>query len=126
MIKKPQRFKAGWCEADGRKFYVKSSWEKSYLFYLAWLKKNKQIEEFSYESRTFWFEGIKRGVCSYKPDFCIHERNGTETYVELKGYFDARSKTKIKRMKKYWPEIKLVVIDAKAWKKLLPQIRNLK
>ena len=57
------------------------------------------------------FEAIKFGTRSYRPDFKIYNNNGTIEYHEVKGYMDAKSKTKIKRMAKYYPKIKLIIID---------------
>jgi hypothetical protein len=36
--------------------------------------------------------------------------NLSEEYVEVKGYMDAKSKTKIKRMAKYHPSVRLRVV----------------
>src|SRR3990167_6016438 len=66
--------------------------------------------EWDYECKTFWFEKIKRGVRSYTPDFYLKSEN---EYHEVKGWMDTRSITKLKRMKKYYPEVKMVVIDGK-------------
>jgi len=39
----------------------------------------------------------------------IHSNQGEE-FVEVKGYMDAKSKTKIKRMAKYHPTVRLRVV----------------
>ena len=70
------------------------------------------IKDWAHEPTTFWFEGIKRGVVSYKPDFLVIHNNGAEEYVEVKGFMDAKSKTKINRMRIYHPQVKLRVIGA--------------
>ena len=62
---------------------------------------------------------------SYKPDFLVIESNGNETFYEIKGWMDPKSKTKIKRMAKYHESVKLIVIDAKAYKRLSIQVRGL-
>lgn len=82
--------------------------------YLQWLKVNKSINKWEYESHTFWFEGLKRGTVSYKPDFFILENDGIAWYAEVKGYFDSKSLTKIKRFKRYYPNLNLRIID-KNW-----------
>ena len=81
---------------------------------LQFLKDQKVIQEWEHEPKTFWFEAIKRGVRSYMPDFKITEKEGTHYWVEVKGYMDARSHTKIKRFAKYYPEERLIVIG-KEW-----------
>lgn len=89
--------------------YWRSKWEANYARYLNWLQARGVIEAWSYEPTTFWFEKIKRGVRSYKPDFLICE-NGKSYFVEVKGWMDAKSMTKLKRMAKYYPEVDLRLV----------------
>ena len=105
-------WKSAWREIGGRRIYARSRWEANYARYLEWLKVNGQIKEWEHEPETFWFVGIRRGCCSYLPDFKVTENNGTVGFHEVKGWFDARSKTKIKRMAKYHPTVSLRIIAA--------------
>lgn len=105
-------WKAGWREIGNQRIYARSRWEANYGRYLEWLRINGSILKWEHEPETFWFEGIKRGTCSYLPDFRVTENNGSVVYHEVKGWFDARSKTKLKRMAKYHPTISLRVIAA--------------
>ena len=107
-----------WAEIGGKRNFYRSRWELNYALYLQWLKENNQIIDWEHEPETFWFEGIMRGTRSYLPDFKVIELNGDVVYHEVKGWMDDRSKTKIKRMAKYHPNVKLIVIDAKAYKAL--------
>ena len=107
---RPVTWKQGWATVGGKKHFFRSGWEVEYAQYLEILKKYKKIKEWEYEPITFWFEPIKRGTRSYLPDFRITETNGDIVYHEVKGYLDSKSKTKLKRMKKYYPEIKLYLI----------------
>lgn len=100
-------------EIDGELYYFKSKAEARYAHYLQWLKSIGEITEWLYEPETFWFKGIKRGCVSYKPDFKVIERSGYHRWVEVKGYMDARSKTKLARFSKYFPDEYLTVIDSK-------------
>lgn len=111
-------WKAGWREIGGVNKYYRSRWEANYARYLEWLKQNKQITKWEHEPETFWFDGIKRGVMSYLPDFRVTENDGSIVFHEVKGWMDDRSKTKIKRMAKYHPEVKLIVIDSKIYKSI--------
>lgn len=86
--------------------YFRSRWEANYARYL-----NYAGIEWTYEPETFWFESIKRGCRSYTPDFWIPSLG---CFHEVKGWMDAKSKTKLARMKKYHPTVKIVIID-KAW-----------
>jgi len=103
--------KKEWVEfPGGKKYFLKSSWERRYANYLEILKKGNAINDWQYEVDTFWFDKIKRGVRSYTPDFKIFFSDGSIEYHEVKGWMDGRSKTKIKRMKKYHPSVKLIII----------------
>jgi hypothetical protein len=105
--------------------YYRSSWEANYARYLAWLKRKKQIKDWGYEVKTFWFDDIKRGVRSYLPDFEVTENDGSVSYHEVKGYMDAKSKTKIKRMRIYYPDVKLIIIDEKQYKLIADKVSKL-
>lgn len=104
--------KAGWREIGDKRIYARSKWEANACRYYQWLKELGEIDDWEHEPDTFWFEGIKRGVCSYLPDIKVTDKNGIH-YVEVKGWMDPKSKTKLKRMAKYYPNIRLVLIDKK-------------
>jgi hypothetical protein len=93
-------------------------WEANYARFLNWMLARGNIAKWEYEAETFWFERIKRGVRSYKPDFRITGADGAVWFVEVKGWMDPKSKTKIKRMAKYHPTVDLRVFDAKAYREL--------
>lgn len=105
---------SGWREIGGRHIFARSSWEANYARYLQLLKEIQEIKEWEHEAQTFWFAKIKRGVRSYLPDFRVVQNDGSHEYHEVKGWMDKRSQTKLKRMAKYFPDIKIRVID-KAW-----------
>jgi hypothetical protein len=109
-------WKQGWVEIGGKRLFARSSWESNYARYLQFQKEHRLIIDWEHEPETFWFEGIKRGVCSYLPDFRVTTNAGTIEYHEVKGWMDNRSKTKIARMAKYHPQVTLVVIDMKRYK----------
>jgi Protein of unknown function (DUF1064) len=111
------KFNQQWHEIDGRKIFFRSSWEVDYARYLQLLKEQKIIEEWEHEPRVFWFDKIKRGVRSYLPDFRVTQKDGTHYWVEVKGYMDAKSNTKIKRFAKYYPEERLIIIDREWFEK---------
>lgn len=111
-------WKAGWREIGNVKKYYRSRWEANYARYLEWLKSNGRIKKWEHEPETFWFEKIKRGTRSYLPDFRVEENNGNISYHEVKGWMDKRSITKLKRMKKYYPETTVVLIRKKEYDKI--------
>lgn len=116
--RKPRLFinKAGWHEVGGKKIYFRSRMELRYAKFLEFQKKYKQIQEWEYEPRTFWFENIKRGVRSYTPDFRILHNDGSHSWVEVKGFMDTKSRTKLKRMEKYYPHEDISIVGAEFFK----------
>lgn len=106
----------GWKVIAERKIYFRSNWEVRYAKYLEFLKQIGQITEWEHEPETFWFENIKRGTRSYLPDFKVVKPDGSHYWVEVKGYMDAKSNTKIKRFRKYYPEEELRVVTGKCFK----------
>lgn len=114
--KKPKGFehvKSGHYMVGGKKIFLRSKMEYTYALYLEFLKSKGKIKNWTYEEKLFYFGKIKRGTTCYKPDFLITENDGSHWFGEVKGFLDAKSKTKLARMKKYYPEEKVVVIDSK-------------
>ena len=109
-------WKAGWREVGDKRHYFRSRWEANYARYLEWLKERGDIVDWEYEPETFWFDGIKRGVRSYLPDFRVHELDGSKPLHEVKGWMDARSKTTLKRMAKYHPAERIILIREREYK----------
>lgn len=106
--------------------YVRSSWEANYARYLNWLVKQGQIADWQYEPDTFWFLSIKRGVRSYTPDFKVWERpDSTPYYIEIKGWMDQKSKTKLKRMAKYYPQVRVDVVAQKQYQQIAASVGRL-
>ncbi|MBX9679000.1 MAG: DUF1064 domain-containing protein [Gemmataceae bacterium] len=108
--------------ADLENRYFRSSWEANYARYLNWLVSIGEIERWEYEVDTFEFSKIKRGTRFYTPDFKIHSKDGTCEYHEVKGWMDPISATKLKRMAKYYPGIKVVVIGRKYYQSLAKKV----
>jgi len=105
--------------------FVRSSWEANYARFLKWLKQHGEIINWEYEPDTFWFEGIKKGTYTYTPDFKITNKDGTVEYHEIKGHWTSKGRTQVKRMKKYYPEITLKIIDGDVYKALVKDCKNL-
>lgn len=98
--------------------FLRSKWEANYARYLNWLVEHKQIVKWEYEADEFWFEKIKLGTRRYLPDFKIFNNDGTIEYHEVKGWMDQKSRTKLKRMAKYYPDVKIIIIDGEFMKDL--------
>jgi len=102
--------------------YFRSKWEANYALYLDFLVEKGQIINWEYETDVFVFEEIKFGTRSYRPDFKVFNNDGTFEYHEVKGYMDSKSATKLKRMAKYYPEVKLILIDSSFYRSLQKQV----
>jgi hypothetical protein len=109
-------WKQGWRNIGGIEKYYRSKWEANYARYLQFLKEHNEITEWLHEPEKFWFEKIKSGTRCYLPDFKVTLKNGIIEFHEVKGWMDAKSKTKISRFRKYYPQYNLLIIDAKWFK----------
>lgn len=118
-------WKSAWREIGGRKRYFRSRWEANYARYLNWLEQLGEIKLWEHEPETFWFEKVRRGTRSYLPDFRVTEKSGAIVYHEVKGWMDDRSKTKLKRMKKYHPTVRLVLIQAREYHAISAKVSRL-
>lgn len=85
---------------------MRSNWEANFARIM-----NLYKIKFEFEPKVFYFP-IKRGTKSYTPDFFVPSTN---EWIEIKGYLDDKSKIKIKRFKKYYPEefSKLIFVISK-------------
>lgn len=115
------RVKNGTVDIAGRIIFFRSSWEANVASYLQFKKEKGLIKEWEFEVDVFWFDKIKRGVRSYKPDFKITNNDNSQYYIEVKGWMDAKSKTKLNRMRIYHPNVKIEVLGSKEYKELKKQ-----
>lgn len=110
----------------GKRFAPRSGWEYNVALILEYFRSNprkakwcgKAVADWQYEPGRFPFIGIKRGCVDYTPDFKVTFDDGTVEYWEVKGWMDRRSKTKLDRMERYHPEVKLCVIEARTYRHL--------
>lgn len=117
-----QNIQRGDYECSKGLVYFRSKWEANYALYLDFLIENNQIKNWEYEVDVFIFHEIQFGTRSYRPDFKIFNNNESIEYHEVKGYMDSKSKTKLKRMTRYYPEIKLILIDGLVYNAIKKQI----
>lgn len=105
--------------------YFRSRWEANIARYLNWLQGIGAVKEWHYEADCFEFHKIRKGNRFYTPDFKImFSRDEDWTYWEVKGYMDDSSKTKLARMSRYYPQIKIILIDDKAYRNLAKECRT--
>lgn len=108
---------SAWRTIGGKTKFFRSRWEANYARYLQLLKEKGEIIDWEHEPQTFWFLEIMRGSRSYLPDFKITKLDGTHYWIEVKGWMDSRSLTKLKRFAKYYPDEVLVLIRGDWFKK---------
>ena len=101
--------------------FFRSAWEANYARYLNWMMARREINSWGYEVETFEFAKIKRGSRFYTPDFKVFFPDGRFEFHEIKGYMDSKSATKLKRMKKYFPHIPVVLIDKTIYRQIAVQ-----
>lgn len=105
--------------------YFRSKWEANYALYLDFLMKRGEIKDWQYEKDVFVFSKIQFGTRCYRPDFKVFTNDGQFEYHEVKGRMDGRSATKLKRMAKYYPGVKLILIDAPVYNDIKKKLGNL-
>jgi len=105
----------GYYTIEGKEYFFRSRWEVNYAIYLNFLIKQKQVISWEYEPESFLFEKIRSGTRTYRPDFRVVLSSGSIEYHEVKGWMDPKSLTKLKRMRIYFPEVKMVVIDEEVY-----------
>lgn len=105
--------------------YFRSMWEANWARYLRWLVEIGEIVSWSYEPETFEFPGIKRGTRFYTPDFRVVNRDGSVEYHEIKGWMDPESATKLRRMARYHPDVRIHVVDEEAYRAVARKVKRL-
>jgi hypothetical protein len=100
--------------ADLDGLYLRSKWERNIARWLKLLHSRGEIARWVFEWRDYEFP-VKRGTRFYKPDFAVWESDAytehADYYYEVKGYLDAKSTTALTRMRKYYPEVKVLLIE---------------
>lgn len=112
-------WKAAWYVIGDRRIYMRSSWEYKYALLLEEKKRAFVIKDWEFEPQTFWFEKVLRGVRSYLPDFRITWHDGSVEYHEVKGWLDPKSKTKLKRMRIYYPQVRIELLMKKEYERCI-------
>ena len=104
------KFKQGWEVIGGQRYFFKSGFEVRWAKYLEFLKQAGEITYWEYETKKFEFEGIRSGTVFYTPDFFVQYPNGEMLWHETKGHLTQKDVTKFRRMAKYYPDEKILLI----------------
>lgn len=126
----------------------RSKAEANFAAYLDWLRSIREIQDWAYEPVEFWFTpnpppvrkgkrkratawnnpahlgltGISRGRTTAVLDFSVTTNQGPGYYIEVKGYLDKRSKTLLDRVRRYFPGMRVDVVDSKQMRALARQV----
>ena len=84
---------------------------------LSFTVKVVSIESLALSDGTFRFKDVVLPNDGSSPQF-ITELDGAIYFVEVKGWMDPKSKTKLKRMAKYYPKVDLRVVGAAEYREL--------
>jgi len=117
------RSKAGKRTDLGGQFF-RSNYEANYARYLNFIMSNDlncDIAKWEFEPDTFQFHKIKKGTRFYTPDFKVYLKDGHIEYHEVKGWDYPKGITARKRFAKYYPHLKLLVIDGDFFKAIKRQ-----
>lgn len=115
---------SGWRVIGGERQFWRSRSDYRYACYLEWLRVNGHILAWTYEAETFdftqprkvngrWLKGVKHGVTTNKIDFEVIDFTGLYVVVEVKGFMDPKSKTRLRRMGRYYPEVPVELVGPK-------------
>lgn len=105
--------------------FFRSAWEANYARFLNFQIAHGLIQRWEYEPTTFVFHGEVRGVISYTPDFRIFENDGSERYDEIKGWMTSKDRTKMARMAKHYPAVRLRLVGEADYRVIDRQCRGL-
>lgn len=89
--------------------YFRSKWEVNRARYLQALIARGLVIWWLYEPTWFTFP-VTRGCREYRPDFRVYYPDRPPVFEEVKGFMDQKSKTRLKRMAKYYPAHPVTVI----------------
>jgi len=132
LPEQPRKWKSG-VRAD-LGIFVRSAWEANISRYLNFLKARKMIDRWEYEPQRFDFP-IRRGTNTYLPDFKVWKTVDTYEWWEVKGFRLSsiaegkkvpralrRGLIALRRMAKYYPDEKIVVIDTDRYREIARQV----
>jgi hypothetical protein len=115
-------YRADCLDTKGKPTYFPCRMEANYFRYLKWQKDQEIIIDFEYQPEEFDFTSkYKHGTTRYKPDFKVEDAFGWY-WVETKGYIDAKTKTKMKRVKELFPDCRVDLVTYTEYKKLGKEI----
>ncbi len=109
----------------GKTYKFRSKLECNWAKYLQFLKESDVILDWRYEQTKFLFPDETIGAKQFLVDFDILNKDWTLEYHETKGWLQGKDVTKFKRVAKYRPEVKIVLIMSGKAKKDANRLRQI-
>ncbi len=109
----------------GNLYKFRSKLECNWAMYLQFLKESGEIYDWRYEQTTFLFPDEMKGAKQFLVDFDILNNDWTLEYHETKGFLQGIDVTKFKRVAKYRPEVKIVLVMSGKAKKDANRLRQI-
>jgi hypothetical protein len=110
----------GWATVGDKTYHFRSQYEVRWAQYLELLKMAGEIIDWEYEPRKFEFEDIRSGTVFYTPDFkvchndVVDEKDWSKKiphiWHECKGHLTQKDITKFRRMAKYYPDERIILV----------------
>ena len=110
---------------DGKTYKFRSKLEYNWAMYLQFQKESDLILDWRYEQTKFLFPDETIGAKQFLVDFDILNKDWTLEYHETKGWLQGKDVTKFKRVAKYRPEVKIVLIMSGKAKKDANRLRQI-
>ena len=108
-------YKKGPCKEIINSPSFRSAWERN--VYRVFQFTNHRLQ---YEIRRYVFDPPYRRTLDYLPDFVLEEGTEKEQIIEVKGWLDGKSKTKLLGFKKHYPdELKKLIVITDGKKNIL-------
>ena len=104
-----KNLKGGVETVGGKTYRFRSGFEIRWAKYLEMIKSIDAIADWEYEPQRFEFKAIRSGTVFYTPDFKVIEKDDY-WWEECKGYLTQKDITKFRRMAKYYPDEKIVLV----------------
>lgn len=93
--------------------------------WLNWRQEKGEIAKWEFEPHTFTFPGVTRGAVCYTPDFRLTYPDGSTEWIEVKGWEKPADRGKWKKLRQYYPLVKLTILGEPAYKSLSQQFGGL-
>lgn len=96
--------------------YYRSLWEYNYACYLEFMVRRNQFKRWEHEPERYCFKDkYKRPPYDYLPDFRVTTLSGYFEFHEVKGWMNGKSRAKIKRFERHFPQFGKVIVRDKDW-----------